>query len=143
MFSLVKLYLKKNQVSKRQQSAMGDNRESGFINSEPCIAEFMTNVPLINQGLASSSINLQTDAGYCQSFNGALPNSPSRGDLALSGTPEGAEHNLGGKFNDYAWMKEKKPMRKSDPPQTVPDIGKNLHNQEFHFKITVLNDVCL
>lgn len=101
---------------------MGDNRESGFINSEPCIAEFMTNVPLINQGLASSSINMPTDTSYCQAFNGALPSSPSRGDLALSGTPEGTDHNLGGKFNDYAWMKDKKTLRKSDPPQTVPDI---------------------
>lgn len=103
---------------------MGDNRESGFINSEPCIAEFMTNVPLINQGLATSSINMPTDTSYCQSFNGALPPSPSRGDLALSGTPEGTELSIGSKFNDYAWMKDKKPLRKSDPPQTVPDIGK-------------------
>lgn len=103
---------------------MGDNRESGFINSEPCIAEFMTNVPLINQSLGSSSINLQQEpvSGYCQAFNGALPPSPSRADLALSGTPEGGEHNLGGKYNDFAWMKDKKTGRKSDPPQTVPDI---------------------
>lgn len=106
---------------------MGDNRESGFINSEPCIAEFMTNVPLINPEITSQTINLQQEAvstRYCQSFNGALPPSPSRGDLALSGTPEGGDHNLGGKFNDYSWMKDKKQPRKSDPPQTVPDIGK-------------------
>lgn len=105
---------------------MGDNRESGFINSEPCIAEFMTNVPLINEGLENTSINIQPDASYCHSYNGALPPSPSRGDIALSGTPEGTEHNLGGKFGEYAWMKDKKPLRKSDPPQTVPDIGKPL-----------------
>lgn len=106
---------------------MGENRESGFINSEPCIAEFMSNVPLINQGLATSSINQHHDASYCQSFNGGLPSSPSRGDLALAGTPDTPDHGVGaggGKFNDFTWMKDKKVARKIEPPQTVPDIGK-------------------
>lgn len=109
---------------------MGENRESGFINSEPCIAEFMTNVPIINQGLGNSSINQHPDANYCQSFNGALPASPSRADLALAGTPDTPEHGVGtggGKYNDFTWLKEKKAVRKSDPPQTVPDIGTFSH----------------
>ena len=109
---------------------MGDNRESGFINSEPCIAEFMTNVPHINQPLSTSSINLEpeTVVNYCQSFNGALPPSPSRpAELPIGGNVEGCpEPGTGGKYNDYAWMKDKKIIRKNDPPQTVPDIGKDV-----------------
>ncbi|KAH3700975.1 uncharacterized protein LOC127860394 [Dreissena polymorpha] len=100
---------------------MGDNRESGFINSEPCIAEFMTNVPHINQTMVSSSINLQHDgSGFCQAFPGALPASPTRGDLALAGTPDPADPQGGG--TGYDWMKEKKSGRNCDAPQTVPDI---------------------
>mgnify|MGYP000007599880 FL=1 len=110
---------------------MGENRESGFINSEPCIAEFMTNVPLIHQGLVGSSINQHPDSSFCQSFNGALPTSPSRADLALAGTPETPEHGVGkggGKFADFSWLKEQKGTRKPEPPQTVPDIGKLNNN---------------
>lgn len=107
---------------------MGDNRESGFINSEPCIAEFMTSVPHINDPLVNSSINSESDIGnYCHNFN-SNSGSPAREGLgALAGStdsfPEGRDQALNSKFPDFAWMKEKKPVRKSDQPQTVPDIG--------------------
>lgn len=106
---------------------MGDNRESGFINSEPCIAEFMTSVPHINDPLVNSSINSESDIGnYCHNFN-SNSGSPAREGLgALAGStdsfPEGRDQALNSKFPDFAWMKEKKPVRKSDQPQTVPDI---------------------
>lgn len=124
---------------------MGENRESGFINSEPCIAEFMSDVPLISQALVSSSVSQHPDASYCQSFNGGLPASPSRADLALAGTPETPELGVGaggGKY-DYTWMKDKVKVRKSDPPQTVPDIGNKLFIHEIYialpFSFTYLN----
>jgi len=115
---------------------MGDNRESGFINSEPCISEFITNIPHINHTLDGPSITGHESGGggFCQTFNGGLPGSPTRGDLALAGTPEAADHVMGsvgggggGKYMDYEWMKDKKLERKCEPPQTVPDIGRWLH----------------
>ena len=107
---------------------MGDNRESGFINSQPCIAEFMTSVPHINQSIASTSINLESDSvsTFCQAITGALtPSSPTAGEMTIGGTPEGHDQTLAGnKYGDFAWMKDKKGVvRKSDAPQTVPDIG--------------------
>lgn len=110
---------------------MGDNRESGFINSEPCIAEFMTSVPHINDPLVSPSITSESDIGnYCHNYN-SNSGSPVRESLAaLAGTtdnfPEGRDQTLNSKFPDFAWMKEKKPVRKGDQVQTVPDIGEFL-----------------
>ena len=111
------------------KQGMGENRESGFINSEPCIAEFMTSVPHINHNI-SPSITSERDAvgNYCQTFNGALPASPTRAEMAVGGgTPDGREAIGGaGKYGEFPWMKDKKPVRKGEPPQTVPDIGMDI-----------------
>ena len=105
---------------------MGDNRESGFINSEPCIAEFMTSVPHINDALAvSSSITSEADIGnYCHNYNSNGGSPVREGLTTLTGASETRDQTLNSKFPDFAWMKEKKPVRKGETPQSVADIGK-------------------
>ena len=111
---------------------MGENRESGFINSEPCIAEFMPSVPHINDPLVGSSINPESDIGnYFHNYN-STGDSPVREGLGAlgggsDGFPEGRDQTLNSKFPDFAWMKDKKPVRKGEQPQTVPDIGEFKH----------------
>ena len=121
---------------------MGENRESGFINSEPCIAEFMPNVPHINDPLVGSSINSEADIGnYFHNYN-SNSDSPVRDNLSAlgggsDGFPEGRDPTLNSKFPDYAWMKDKKPVRKGEQPQTVPDLGE-LKHFPFHTGCGVL-----
>ena len=108
---------------------MGDNRESGFINSEPCIAEFMTSVPHINDALVTSSITSESDIGnYCHNYNRNSASPVREGLATLAGSsenfPEARDQTLNSKFPDFAWMKEKKPVRKGEPPQAGSDIGK-------------------
>lgn len=91
---------------------MDEGRESGFINSQPSIAEFMTSVPLINENLQAPSI-IASDGmrSYCQSFSASQ--TPTQD---IGGDPGARDNGLGLKFPDYAWMKEKKPVRKGVTP---------------------------
>ncbi|XP_052093303.1 homeotic protein proboscipedia-like [Mytilus californianus] len=97
---------------------MDEGRESGFINSQPSIAEFMTSVPLINEALQAPSI-ISSDGmrSYCQSFTASQQ--PTQD---IGGDPGARDSGLSMKFPDYAWMKEKKPVRKGvAPDQTELD----------------------
>lgn len=91
---------------------MDEGRESGFINSQPSIAEFMTSVPLINEALQAPSI-ISSDGmrSYCQSFT--TSQQPTQD---IGGDPGARDSGLSMKFPDYAWMKEKKPVRKGVAP---------------------------
>lgn len=95
---------------------MDESRESGFINSQPSIAEFMTSMPLINDALQAPSI-ISSDGmrSFCQSF--AASQQQAQDDPRIIGGDPGARDSSGLlKFPDYAWMKEKKPVRKGAAP---------------------------
>ncbi|KAK3585755.1 hypothetical protein CHS0354_010513 [Potamilus streckersoni] len=106
---------------------MEADQETGFINSQPCIAEFMTNIPHINEVIAVSSITADAAVqAYCQSFNGAQPvPTPQTQDPVgnLGHDPGGRDPvAIGLKFQEFAWMKDKKNLRKGDRSGTPPDL---------------------
>ncbi|XP_060077837.1 putative uncharacterized protein DDB_G0282133 [Ylistrum balloti] len=114
---------------------MDEGRESGFINSQPSIAEFMTCVGSINESaMPPSSITVQElglRGAYCQPFAanthpqaGLTPQDDPR---AMGADPTGRDPSGVGlgdgsalKFQEYAWMKEKKPVRKQSPGDPSP-----------------------
>ncbi|KAL1430579.1 hypothetical protein MTO96_000271 [Rhipicephalus appendiculatus] len=71
--------------------------ETGFINSQPSMAEFMTALPHVNESF----------------HNGGGPGGvppPAMCQSPLGGSPGGAKMPLG--VPEYPWMKEKKTTRK-------------------------------
>ncbi|XP_069121943.1 homeotic protein proboscipedia-like [Argopecten irradians] len=114
---------------------MDEGRESGFINSQPSIAEFMTCVGSINESVVPpSSITVQElglRGTYCQPFAtnthpqaGLTPQDDPR---AMGADPTGRDPSgvglgdgSGLKFQEFAWMKEKKPIRKQSPGDPSP-----------------------
>ena len=98
---------------------MDEGRESGFINSQPSIAEFMTSVPLINEALQQAPSIIASDGmrSFCQSFTVSQQQPPD--DPRIIGGDPGVRDSTTGlslKFPDYAWMKEKKTVRKGVAP---------------------------
>ena len=94
---------------------MEDSRESGFINSQPCIAEFMTDLGAINERYSMSSITeLSRMPSFCQVLNGSdrLPTdiTPVNGDSPGKNQAGAGLSSL--KVPEYPWMKEKKPSRR-------------------------------
>lgn len=116
---------------------MDEIRESGFINSQPTMAEFMTSVPHINEALATQSITEDTSMpSFCQTYNGTTPLQvpPRTGEPRSLGGEAGVGEQPVGKFPEYAWMKEKKLVRKNS--QQSPgdnDIGSYFYS--FHYLI--------
>lgn len=108
---------------------MDERRESGFINSQPCIAEFMTSLPLINETLQPPSITTEGNSrSYCQQFTPNHPSLSQHADPRGPGIvdPRGRDSGTG-KYPEFAWMKEKKNIRKNSnssvPVSTGSDIG--------------------
>ena len=103
---------------------MENTRESGFINSQPCIAEFMTDIPHINDTFRRSSItNDSRMPPFCQALNSSnqLPTDITTvNGVTASGTVPSV------KVPEYPWMREKKPSRKPGLPPEPPlgPIGK-------------------
>lgn len=119
--------------------------ESGYINCRPCIAEFMTTVPSINEAGDISSIKCSSMGmqSYCQNFNLAshptagLTSQENQGIMGADPDPRDLSlvNNLGvgigHKYPDFAWMKDKKMVRKSTnvgTPTQSTDIGINYIN---------------
>lgn len=122
---------------------MDERRESGFINSQPSIAEFMTMVPHINEPLRSPSITGDDSSmrSFCQNFNGSHPPgrtlTPQDDPRVIAGDP-GQRDTAGVKFPDYPWMKEKKPVRKATVPPPGPnDIGIIIFNAYRTFLLSL------
>ncbi|KAL3836061.1 hypothetical protein ACJMK2_021514, partial [Sinanodonta woodiana] len=106
---------------------MEAEQETGFINSQPCIAEFMTNIPHINEVIAVSSITGDAAVqAYCQSFNGAqpVPTPQTQDTVGNLGRDPGCRDPvaMGLKFQEFAWMKDKKNPRKGGQSGTPPDL---------------------
>lgn len=117
---------------------MDDRRESGFINSQPCIAEFMTSLPLINETLQPPSITSEGNPrSYCQQFTASHPPLPQHADPRGPGIvdPRGRE-NGGGKYPEFAWMKEKKNMRKNSNSTVPVSTGSEIGNYFSHLFFT-------
>ncbi|XP_061178002.1 uncharacterized protein LOC133186734 [Saccostrea echinata] len=108
---------------------MDEPRESGFINSQPCIAEFMTSLPLINETLQPPSINSEGNTrSYCQSFTANHPSLSQHADPRGPGIgdPRGRDSNNAGKYPEFAWMKEKKNMRKNSNSSVPVSTGSDI-----------------
>ncbi|KAK3104799.1 hypothetical protein FSP39_010331 [Pinctada imbricata] len=112
---------------------MDESRESGFINSQPCIAEFMTTIPLLNETIQSPSITSDGMRGYMQPYAPAPPSMAQMDDPRIigGGDPGGRDHTgaiSNVKIPDFPWMREKKNIRKSSSSSSSagqgPDIGK-------------------
>lgn len=94
--------------------------ESGFINSQPSMAEFMTALPHINESFRGASSINGAAAG-----TPAPPQSEQRGTVAQS-PPEAPKHTAGAANGysagvavpEYPWMKEKKTTRKQQQGRT-------------------------
>lgn len=95
--------------------------ESGFINSQPSMAEFMTALPHINESFhGASSIN------GAAAVTPAPPQAQQRGAAAES-PPEAPKHatatngySAGVSVPEYPWMKEKKTTRKQQQGRHTP-----------------------
>nr|QCF47206.1 Hox2 [Acanthochitona rubrolineata] len=96
---------------------MAGERETGFINSQPSIAEFMTGLAHINEGFADSSIMGDTSmgrAGYCGAIYNGVERTNCVQDLASLVSDPAKEQNAGSvKLPEFPWMKDKKQQRKS------------------------------
>lgn len=88
--------------------------ESGFINSQPSMAEFMTALPHINESFrGASSINgaaTVTPAPPQSQQRGAVPESPPEQAPKHAAAANG--YSAGVAVPEYPWMKEKKTTRK-------------------------------
>ncbi|GFY50547.1 uncharacterized protein TNIN_343351 [Trichonephila inaurata madagascariensis] len=87
--------------------------ESGFINSQPSMAEFMTALPHINETFHRGSSITGGSAALCpppqqQSAAGAAAAAPESG----SDAPKHPNGYSGVAVPEYPWMKEKKTTRK-------------------------------
>lgn len=97
--------------------------ESGFINSQPSMAEFMTALPHINETFHRvTSINSMQSSvqPLCQLEVSPQPamHGPS---LNASPSPTGKQHGLGSSnVAEYPWMKEKKTSRKQHQGKFCP-----------------------
>ncbi|XP_013399152.1 uncharacterized protein LOC106165492 isoform X2 [Lingula anatina] len=109
---------------------MDTSRETGFINSRPSIAEFMSGIPHLGDtdSFQNSSItgNGPTMPGYCQTMNGLhTPCDPTTAELGgpvKSPGADGPGGNGSGRMPDYPWMREKKQIRRgggTHHPQTL------------------------
>nr|CCK73370.1 Proboscipedia [Euperipatoides kanangrensis] len=98
---------------------MESDHESGFINSHPSIAEFMTSIPHINETFHTSSI---TSPGmpptFCQQLNSSnqLPTVAAASQRKHSNVPSV-------KLPEYPWMREKKTVRKPQQDTTTENSG--------------------
>nr|APD15642.1 homeobox hox 2 [Acanthochitona crinita] len=96
---------------------MAGERETGFINSQPSIAEFMTGLAHINEGFTDSSIMGDTSmgrAGYCGAIYNGVERTNCVQDLASLVSDQGKEQSAGSvKLPEFPWMKDKKQPRKS------------------------------
>ena len=95
-------------VTQRHQKMETAATESGFINSQPSIVEFMTSLPLLDDvGDVINASNLANSAASTDE------------DIAI---PPYYEHPVdlnsisinGDTTNSYAWMKDKKTVRKNN-----------------------------
>ncbi|XP_064609628.1 homeotic protein proboscipedia-like [Liolophura sinensis] len=96
---------------------MAGERETGFINSQPSIAEFMTGVPHINEGFVDSSITENSSmgrTGYCRAMYNGGDRLNCVQDLG-SLVPDAVKDTAGPavKLPEFPWMKDKKQVRKS------------------------------
>ena len=126
-------------MTSSRASAVGlhvGSREAGFIASEPCMAEFMTDIPHINETLRRSSIN----TGLCAPLNGATTATTDCGSGVGAGHGAGIQRRVNKtptvngdtsasrqtpsvKVHEYAWMKEKKPSRRPAPAPGSCTLG--------------------
>lgn len=114
---------------------MDERRESGFINSQPCIAEFMTSLPLINETLQPPSITTEGNSrSYCQQFTPNHPSLSQHADPRGPGIvdPRGRDSGTG-KYPEFAWMKEKKNIRKNSNSSVPVSTGSDIGNYTSHF----------
>ena len=102
---------------------MENARESGFINSQPCIAEFMSDIPHIHATFARSSITPDSRLPpYCQPLNSS--NSLQPDITSVNGSDATGSHGGAAvKLPEYPWMREKKPSRKAVLPAAESPIG--------------------
>nr|ANO46565.1 proboscipedia homeobox protein [Novocrania anomala] len=81
-------------------------RESGFINSRPSIAEFMTDIPSLHPSSITNRVEM---AGFCQSMSG-INQVHEASDISQTRGTDGVP--------DYPWMRDKKPVRRSHHTMT-------------------------
>lgn len=115
---------------------MDGTRETGFINSEPCIAEFMTDITTsINESFRGPSINSRGAlVTYCQPINtlSSLQEPREQTQLGvdlqvLSSRPkqQSQQQQQQPKLPQYPWMKEKKNSRKNNHQQQQQEVELN------------------
>lgn len=112
--------------------------ESGFINSQPSMAEFMTALPHINETFHRvSSINslqssVQPPPSLCQLEVAPQQGSSLHGPVATSPSPPSKQHpgsgpGLNSSVAEYPWMKEKKTSRKQHQGKSIKKTIKGNH----------------
>ncbi|XP_069504322.1 homeobox protein Hox-A2 [Ambystoma mexicanum] len=104
-------------------------REIGFINSQPSLAECLTSFPPVGETFQSSSIKNSTLSHSTllpPPFEQTIP-SLNPGSHPRHGRPKASLHGGGGALApEYPWMKEKKSCKKGAPPPpatAVPATG--------------------
>ncbi|XP_067686589.1 homeotic protein proboscipedia-like [Haliotis asinina] len=107
---------------------METDHESGYLYNQQGLG-FMTGVSHINDSLSSSIIS-EANMRYCQSYNNMHPLQEGVEGLGSThGLPDGP--CIGGKIPEFAWMKEKKNVRKTtgntpnDPGFSPNSVGSN------------------
>lgn len=84
--------------------------ESGFINSQPSIVEFMTSLPMLDQGNAMSSSSI----GNASSGTNDDLNTSTYYEQNLHGVDLNGLNMQDSNSAEYAWMKDKKAARKNN-----------------------------
>ncbi|KAK1165649.1 homeobox protein Hox-A2-like [Acipenser oxyrinchus oxyrinchus] len=120
----------------------GFDREVGFINSEPSLAECLTSFPPLGETFQSSSIknsSLSDSTLIPPPFEHGILNSGNTFQNERTQTSQDIDRAvLGSKPLEYPWMKEKKTHKKKkhSPPATLSSGSSNEDNEEFQENYT-------
>lgn len=128
-----------DRLTQLQSTVRAMEPETGFISTQPSMAEFLTALPHINESTFHATSSITPGPGLASTSAAGVPlpvavstaTAPTllsvSGDAPLSPSPEPNTPGGQGQEQQFPWMKEKKTARKQQPHP-----GKKCKSIELH-----------